>query len=368
MAAGIALTGLLLEALFRVGPPAKPPGVRRLGVLGAEGEGDLLLRRPRRAGLHEAAGPTYPPLVPILDAAAFHAMGSVDTVTFHLQYWFLVLGAVAAIAGCLHRRAPAWLLWPSLVLVLVLPRFGGRLLTPQADVLVDVLFAVGALLLVAWLTQGEAWRLVAAGAAPRGRDARRSARACSSRPRRSGSPSSRRWRGGRRVAGWLLLAALAVLAAAVPWRLWYRSHAIGGEAPDRRRRRRLVRPGGRLAPPLVRRALRLRAAGRSHRSSRSSRSSAAAVWGDRRVASYLGALLASSSSAEHGSTYSFVDIPITAEESANPIVRYTAAIVLLAVASTPLLLDSVWRGRGRAGRDPLDGATRWRRRSSSCRC
>ena len=45
-------------------------------------------------------------------------------------------------------------------------------------------------------------------------------------------------------------------------------------------------------------------------------------------------------------TYSFVDIPITALESANPIVRYTAAIVLLAVVSTPLLLDSVWRGRG----------------------
>ncbi len=43
-----------------------------------------------------------------------------------------------------------------------------------------------------------------------------------------------------------------------------------------------------------------------------------------------------------------IEMPITAEESVNPIVRYTGAIVLLAVVSTPLLLDSVWRGRGRS--------------------
>ena len=30
----------------------------------------------------------------------------------------------------------------------------------------------------------------------------------------------------------------------------------------------------------------------------------------------------------------------------NPIVRYTGAIVLLAASVTPLLLDSVWHGRG----------------------
>ena len=51
--------------------------------------------------------PTYPPLLPILDAAAFHAMGGADVVTLHLQFWFLVVGAVAAIAGLLHRHAPA---------------------------------------------------------------------------------------------------------------------------------------------------------------------------------------------------------------------------------------------------------------------
>ena len=42
------------------GAPPEPPGVRRVGVLGAEGEGDLLLRGSRRAGVHTRRGrPTH---------------------------------------------------------------------------------------------------------------------------------------------------------------------------------------------------------------------------------------------------------------------------------------------------------------------
>ena len=97
--------------------------------------------------------------MPILDATAFHVMGSADTISFHLQFWFLALGAVAALAGCLCRHAPAWALWPSLLAVIVVPRFGERLLTPQADVLVDVFFVVAAVLLALWLLDGRGWRL-----------------------------------------------------------------------------------------------------------------------------------------------------------------------------------------------------------------
>ena len=89
-------------------------------------------------------------------------MGGADVVTLHVQFWFLVVGAVAAIAGLLHRHAPAWLLWPSLLLVLVVPRFGERLLVPQADILVDVFVVVAALLLALWLRDRGRWRLVAA--------------------------------------------------------------------------------------------------------------------------------------------------------------------------------------------------------------
>jgi hypothetical protein len=72
---------------------------------------------------------------------------------------------------------------------------------------------------------------------------------------------------------------------------------------------------------------------------------AAAVWGDRRLALFVGMLLGIVFLGGAWVTYSFVDIPITDDEAVNPIVRYTGAVVLLAGAATPLLLESVWRGK-----------------------
>jgi hypothetical protein len=73
---------------------------------------------------------------------------------------------------------------------------------------------------------------------------------------------------------------------------------------------------------------------------------AAAIWGNRLLAAFVGAVLGIVFLGGAWVTYSFVEIPITADEALNPIVRYTGALVLLAAAATPLLLDSVWRGRG----------------------
>ena len=344
MAAGIALIGLLFEALFR---SARLQGLQAYDAWAfwvPKGKAIFFFDGLDERLFTSLPGPTYPPLVPILDAAAFHAMGGVDTVTFHLQYWFILLGAVAAIAGCLHRRVPAWLLWPSLVLLVVLPRFGERLLTPQADVLVDLLFVVGVLLLLSWLADGETWRLVAAAMLLAGGTlTKREGLLFAAAALGVALVASLAWRTPGRAR--LLLAALAVLAAAVPWRLWYRSHSIGGEAPtdggvggsfDRvvdslRLSFDVLFDSGlwSIAPVVAIVAL-----------------AAAAVWGDRRVAAYLGAVLGIVFVGGAWVTYSFVDIPITDVESVNPIVRYTGAIVLLAVVSTPLLLDSVWRCRG----------------------
>lgn len=345
-AAGIALVGLLLEALFRA---ARLQGLQAYDAWAfwvPKGKAIFFFGGLDEQVFTTTPGPTYPPIVPILDAAAFHAMGGADTVTFHLQFWFLLVGAVAAIAGCLHRHASAWLLWPSLVLVLALPRFGERLLTPQADVLVDVFFVVGALLLALWLRDGAAWRVAAAAVLLAG----------GALTKREGVlfavaaftvtlVAATAWRRPGRAV--LVVAAGASLAAAVPWRLWYRSLGIGGEAPadaglggslDR------VTDSLRLSVdvlfdtalwsvvPLVA----LVALG------------AAAVWGDRRLAAFLGGLLALVFVGGAWVTYSYTEVPITADEALNPIVRYTGAVVLLAAVGTPLLLESVWRGRGEA--------------------
>ena len=44
------------------------------------------------------------------------------------------------------------------------------------------------------------------------------------------------------------------------------------------------------------------------------------------------------------STVGFPELSISADESGNPIVRYTGSLILLAAVATPLLLASVWRG------------------------
>ena len=342
-AAGVALTGLLLEALFRAA---------RLQSLQAYDAWAFWVPKAKAifffGGLDEQVfttlpGPTYPPLVPILDAAAFHAMGRVDTVTLHLQYWFLLVGAVAAIAGLLHRRTQPLLLWPTLLLLLVVPRFGAGLLTPQADVLVDVFFVVAALLLALWLLDGGTWRVALAGLLLAGGPlTKREGLLFAAAALAVALLAATIWRRpGRRV---LAGAGLAVVALAIPWRLWYRSNGIGGEAPsdaglggsfDRvldslRLSFDVLFDTGRwsVAPLIAFVAL-----------------GAAAVWGDRRLALFVGMLLGIVFLGGAWVTYSFVDIPITDDEAVNPIVRYTGAVVMLAGAATPLLLESVWRGR-----------------------
>ena len=340
-AAGVALTGLLLEALFRSA---------RLQSLQAYDAWAFWV--PKGKAIYDFGGldqqvfttfpnATYPPLVPILDAAAFHAMGSADVVTFHLQYWFLVVGATAAIAGCLYRHVPAWLLWPSLVLVLTVPRIASGLLVPQADVLVDVLFVAGALLLALWLRDGRGWRLAAAAVLLAGAGlTKREGLLFAAAALAVALAASY----GRHRVVWLRLLTVAAVvgAAALPWRLWYRSNGIGGEAPAD------AGAGGSIDRLLD--ALRLSfdvlfdtalwsvvplvaliALG------------AAFVWGDRRVAAYLAALLGLVFLGGAWVTYAFRELPITAQESANPIVRYTGAFVLLSAVATPLLLASVWR-------------------------
>jgi hypothetical protein len=342
-AVGVALVGLLLEAFFRSA---------RLQSLQAFDAWAFWVPKAKAiyffGGLDEQVftttpGPTYPPLVPILDAAAFHAMGSVDTVTFHVQYWFVVAGAVAAIAGCLYHRVAPWFLWPPLVLVLVVPRFGERLLTPQGDVLVDVFFVVGALLLALWLLDWRGWRLACtavlfAGATLTKREGLLFAALA------IGVALAASW--PRRRAAWprLGVVAVVVVAAAIPWRLWYRSRDIAGEAP----------PDLGISAAFDRAvdSLRLSLDVLFENSLwsivpvvLSVAIVAALAWGERRLAAFFGGLVVLLLLGGAWVTYSYATLPITANEALNPIVRYTGSIVLLGAVAIPLLLASTWRNR-----------------------
>ena len=348
---GIVLVAVYLGALFRV--------ARLQGLFSFDGWAFWVTRGkavyffdgfdPQVFG--EVPHPSYPPVIPILDAAAFHAMGSADVVTLHVQYWLLAVGFVAAAAGLLAGRVPAWILWPSLALAFVLPRMRSSILAAQADLPLDYVVVVAALLLALWIADRQPWRLTAATVLL----------ACGALVKREGlvlaacvllaalvatTPTRR--------AAWprLLLAGGIVASAALPWRLWHRGHGIEGEigtawldgvwsrrtADSLRLASDVLASTGRwsVVPTVGLAAVVL-----------------AAVWGRRSHAAYAGVLVVLLTLAGASTSVVFTDIAVTDDEGINPIVRLTAGTVLGISCLTPLLLAGVWAGRGR----PPDGAT-----------
>ena len=339
-AAGIAAAGLVFEALFRSARLQSLQAYDAWAFWVPKAKAIYFFGDLDEQVFTSAPGPSYPPLLPILDAASFHAMGSADVVTLHVQFWFLALGGAAAIAACLRGYAPAWLLWPSLILVLVVPRFGGRLLLPQADILVDLLFVTAALLVASWVREGAAWRLGIAALL---------LAACGV-TKREGLVFAACVIGaalvasvGRRRRGWLHLGGVAVLvlAAAIPWRLWYSSRDIPSDTPSTG-----GTSAGRLwdAVDLSFEVLYSNALWSVVPVVATIAMLATLVWGDRRLALFLGAVLVLAFLGGAWATFGYPELPITSDEAVNPIVRYTGALVLLAGAATPLLLASVWRG------------------------
>ena len=347
-AAGVAAAGVYLEALFRV--------ARLQGLFSFDGWAFWVTRGKAVYffdGLDEQVfstvpNPSYPPVIPILDAAAFHAMGSADVVTLHVQYWLLAVGFVACVSGLLASRVPAWILWPSLVLAVVLPRMRSFVLAAQADLPLDYLVVAGAILVAVWIVERRAWQLQAAALLL----------ACGALVKREGIvlagcvlvaalvASAPAWRSAWPRLG---LASLAVVVAALPWRIWYLAHGIDGE----------VGTGGlddlltdrtldslRLAVDVLADTDRwsvvptvgLAAAG------------LAALWGRRMHAAFAVTLVLLMTLAGASTSVVFPEIGVTDDEAVNPIVRLTAGTVLAVSCLTPLLLAGVWTGRPRAGK------------------
>ena len=176
-------------------------------------------------------GPSYPPGLPALHAAAFHAMGSADAVTLHLQQWFLVVGFAAAVAGLLAPRVRAWILLPLLLLLLLMPDLRNRATDLYADTPLGYLLAVSALLVLLWVMDGHSWRLWAAtlllgGAMLTKREGILfavcilfAAFVASFRERRRAWPR-------------LVAAGLVAFALALPWRIWFTANDIPSDAPE----------------------------------------------------------------------------------------------------------------------------------------
>jgi hypothetical protein len=288
---------------------------------------------------HDLPAQSYPPLVPALEAAAFHFMGSADVVSLHLQFWFLLVGFVAAVVGLLCVRVPAVALWPPLLLVLLTPFVVQRALQPQADFLLGEFFALAALFVGLWLLERAGWQLATAGLLL----------AAAMSTKREGYLFAGIVVGAALLASvrelrrrWpiLILVSAAAVLATVPWRLLLVAQDLRRGGPEAGGVAGLLAHADRAWPslrlalatlfdfhlwlivaPVVLAALTL-----------------AFVANDRVFATYALALYTLGIFGFTWITWSFPSLPITENPALNPIGRVTGSLILASGALVPLLL------------------------------
>jgi hypothetical protein len=341
-AVGIAAAGLLIEGLFRTA---------RLSGLYAWDAWSFWIPKAQAiynfGGLDEQffttlPGSSYPPLVPVLDAASFHLMGSPDVVTLNVQYLLFGAGFIWALAGILAERVPAWILWPFVLLLLVAPRIGRRFNITEADLLLDYFFVLAAILMAFWLLDRARWRLVVASLLLCGMvlTKREGMLLAAVLLAAALLTTTRQWR-----SSWPALAVVAgaVVVVAAPWRIWYIVHGVAGEGPtggglDPTANTERLWPSFRLAfdvllssdywsviIPVALGALVLAALARAHV-----------------LAVFFGSLLVVVTLGGGWITWAIPELQITQELEGNPIVRYMGSAALLCCAASPLLLAAAW--------------------------
>lgn len=285
---------------------------------------------------------TYPPGFPAVQAASFHAMGSVDVVTLNLTYWFLTLGFAAAVAGLLAPRVRSVILLPVLLLMLVLPGLTGIPVPGGADRPLAFLVATAALLLVLWLDERSAWQLAAATLLLSG----------AFLTKREGvllgvcvlaAALASTWGDRRRAWPRLGLMALVAFSLALPWRVWVGVQDFPDEGLETGVLSTL-RNVDRALPSLE---LALRAMfGFDFWFVLPVVAVAAAITafaaGARRPAVFMLAFLSLALAANAWITWSQTFFALSLDYSVNPATRFMVTPVLTAAAITPLLLERAW--------------------------
>jgi hypothetical protein len=163
----------------------------------------------------------HPLLLPALEATDFRAMNAFDPTLVHVQLAFLAFGFLLSFVVLLRDRVPAFVLGLSALALLAAEPVLKQLSTNLADVPLALFVALGLVGLARWLQTAERWPLVAgalflgAGTLTKSEGAFFALAAFLALL----PVAWRRWRE-------LGLAALAVAAILLPWRVFVAAHRL----------------------------------------------------------------------------------------------------------------------------------------------
>jgi hypothetical protein len=175
-------------------------------------------------------GPTYPLVLPALEAMNFAFMGHVDTLALHVQPYLLFCGFLWTAAGLLRPRIPLSAIWPFLALLCMAPNVHYTVLSPLADFPLGYFFACGGLALALWLQSRDRSLLLLSGLwlAAAMSTKREGLLLAVALAVAAALASLREWR-----ATWPPIAVVVAGAfvTTIPWRIWWHVNQLTGELP-----------------------------------------------------------------------------------------------------------------------------------------
>jgi hypothetical protein len=174
-------------------------------------------------GFTHFANRDYPPLAPALEATNFHFMGSTAAAPLQFQHWLALVAFFGALAALLAKHVQAWILWPSLAVLVLMPRFGFYAGSSLPDETLGILVALAAVCGALWLLERSPVHaflvvLLSTAAALLKNEGLLFGLAIAA------VVAAVAWREGRRL---LPLALISVpLLALAPWKIWLTAHGL----------------------------------------------------------------------------------------------------------------------------------------------
>ena len=114
-------------------------------------------------GFTSFAHPSYPPLVPVLEASAFAFTGDTSAAPLAVQHWIVAVAFFGALAALLASRVRPAILWPVLALLASLPTFAALIGSSLGDEPLMLLVAMGGACSALLLLEGNVRYAVLAG-------------------------------------------------------------------------------------------------------------------------------------------------------------------------------------------------------------